>query len=254
MPDQKNSADGAERFHFADFTWANYRRLLTLAKGVYEFRDYASIEQDGRFVLWRHDVDFSLRGALKLAELEFQAGTAATYFLLLRSRFHNLLDEGSRDMAARIAALGHEIGLHFEYSYYGALTENELVERLGREKEILEGVTGKGIRCFSFHMPSEATQRFSKPEYAGLLNVDSDRVRTHVDHCSDSNGYWRHRRLEDVLRKGESERLQVLTHPVWWQDEPMSPADRLRRCVEERAQELTLWYDTVARKAGREVI
>ena len=251
MSATENSAGIAERYHFSDFTWANYRKLLTLAKGVYEFRDYASSDQGGRFVLWRHDVDFSPRGALRFAELESEEGTTATYFFLLRSRFYNLLDEGSRDVVARIAALGHEVGLHFEYDYHGALGEAGLVDRLREEKEILEAVTGTEVRAFSFHMPTEATLRFTERTYAGLLNVDSEYFRSHVDHCSDSNGYWRHRRLEDVLRETESDRLQVLTHPVWWQYEPMPPAERLRLCVDQSGREMLAWYERVASESGR---
>jgi hypothetical protein len=43
-----------------------------------------------------------------------------------------------------------------------------------------------------------------------------DYFRQEVGYCSDSNGYWRVRRLEDVLREAKDERLQVLTHAEWW--------------------------------------
>ena len=52
---------------------------------------------------------------------------------------------------------------------------------------------------------------------------------TRYDYVSDSNGYWRFRRLDAVLADADVERLHVLTHPEWWPPEPMSPRARLER-------------------------
>ena len=54
----------------------------------------------------RHDVDLSLDAALRLAELEAEAGAQATYFLMTRSVFYNLASpEGERTLARL-----HELG------------------------------------------------------------------------------------------------------------------------------------------------
>ncbi|MBT5716894.1 MAG: hypothetical protein HOI70_08280, partial [Opitutae bacterium] len=55
-------------------------------------------------------------------------------------------------------------------------------------------------------------------------------------YVSDSNGYWRYRRLWDVLQKSQDSCLQVLTHPVWWQEKPMPPRQRIFRSVYGRAK------------------
>jgi hypothetical protein len=70
----------ADRYHFSDFTRENFRRLLRLARERYTFRTYANFARDERFLLWRHDVDFSPHAARKLAEIEADEGIVATLF------------------------------------------------------------------------------------------------------------------------------------------------------------------------------
>jgi len=67
-------------------------------------------------------------------------------------------------------------------------------------------------------------------------------------HCSDSNGYWRFKRLEDVLMDRSIDKLQVLTHPVWWQDEVSSPRARVHRSIDQRASNLKdRYHDRLAK-------
>jgi hypothetical protein len=58
--------------------------------------------------------------------------------------------------------------------------------------------------------------------------------------------------LYEVLLRGEDERLQVLTHPEFWQEEVMSPKERIARCADGRAEKAKQWYDQVVRAYGRE--
>ncbi|KDC30925.1 hypothetical protein L505_0136 [Bordetella bronchiseptica F4563] len=90
--------------------------------------------------------------------------------------------------------------------------------------------------------------------YAGLLNTYSEFFRDQVGYCSDSNGYWRHRRLADVLEQAADHSLQVLTHPGWWVDEAMSPRDRIARCAEGRAAATMRKYDEDLACFGRDNI
>ena len=64
---------------------------------------------------------------------------------------------------------------------------------------------------------------------AGLPNAYAAALEARYDYVSDSNGYWRFRRLDAVLADADVERLHVLTHPEWWPPEAMSPRARLER-------------------------
>ena len=244
--------NNAEYYHFADFTLENYRRLLGLAREKYPFRTYQDFDPDQRFLIWRHDVDFSPRAALEMARIEAAEGLQITYFVLLHSQFYNLLEKAESNCIHEILGLGHDLGLHFDCSYYAMNGEEELEELLGRERRMLEDTFGLPIHAFSFHNPTPAILCFDRGRYAGLTNTYSDFFKNREDYCSDSNGYWRFRRLEEVLREGQDERLQVLTHPIMWPATVMSPRQRVYRCVEEMAVRAKLYYDELLREARRE--
>ena len=232
-----------EQYHFADFTRDNYRRLLRLAKTKYPFTTYPKADFGGRFVLWRHDVDMSIHASLKLAEIEADEGVTSTYFLNAHCHYYNLFEPEVRDRVKRIIALGHAIGLHFDHNFHGVNSVPALESALAIERRWLQELYGAEVDAFSFHDPGPFTQTCRADRYAGLINCYSERFHAAVGYCSDSNGYWRHRRLEDVLTAAADERLQVLTHPEWWQDTPMSPRQRVQLCIDGRSAYLTRRYD-----------
>ena len=242
----------SRRCHFADFTRANYAALVRMALGAYPARTYKDFSGEARFVLWRHDVDFSLHSALKLAQIEAGQGLVATYFLLPHSEFYNLLERECAGIARSILALGHRLGLHLDHRFWQVKDEPALVRVLAVEKKLLEDCFEQEVEAFSFHVPDDASARFGGDSYAGLVNAYSAYFKSSVGYCSDSNGYWRHRRLEDVLRERRDAKLQVLTHPEYWQDTVMSPRERVERCIRGRADKTREWYRDILQKTGRE--
>jgi hypothetical protein len=240
------------RYHFADFTFENYRRLISIAKSNYRFRTFTDFNKEERFILWRHDVDFSPEGAVKMAAIEADEGIVATYFFCVRSNFYNLLEERVADCVKDIERHGHWIGLHFDSSRYEIEKEEELEACLHKEKMVFREFFNQEMRVFSFHMMPSSGVPYQRSAYAGMINMHSRVFRSGMGYCSDSNGYWRFRRLEDVLAEANEERLQVLTHPVWWQDDIMSPRERLLKCIEERAKDNLNWYEKIVKEYGRE--
>lgn len=255
MCNQENKQiTNAEKYHFADFTRDNYRHLLRLAKKNYVFRTFDNYKDHERFVIWRHDVDFSPHAARKLAIIEAEEGVQATYFLLLHSEFYNLLECEITACVKDIMKLGHVIALHVDSLYYKLENKIELCTVLKREKRIIEETFQSSINVFSFHITTPFAVMCNKPTYAGLINAHSRFLRDRVGYCSDSNGYWRFRRLEDVLGAASDKRLQVLTHPELWTDTVMSPKERVWRCIEGRAEKTKHWYDQILKEHGRENI
>src|SRR5947208_126656 len=106
----------AEKDHtinFSDFTETSYKNLLKIAQSEYRFSRYIN-RLEGKHVLWRHDIDFSMHRALRLAQLEKEAGVISTYFLYPHSLFYNFLSRSVIDLVLKIIELGHDIGLHFD--------------------------------------------------------------------------------------------------------------------------------------------
>lgn len=95
----------------ADFQLLNLHSLLEeLLVKKYEFRsfrDHVSSQKDNT-VLLRHDVDLKPENSLATAKLEHSLGIKGTYY------FRIIPQTLKPDIIKDIAALGHEIGYHYE--------------------------------------------------------------------------------------------------------------------------------------------
>ena len=144
-------------------------------------------------LLLRHDVDLSLDGALRVAELEAGAEWPATYFLMTESVFYNLASPEGEAAIERLRALGHRVGLH-------------AVHPRARLDERFDPV-------LAWHNPD--------PEYMsapvdGVANVMEPRFFSSETYRSDSNQHWRHGCPHEELARGSFPWLQLLTHPEIW--------------------------------------
>jgi peptidoglycan/xylan/chitin deacetylase (PgdA/CDA1 family) len=237
-----------------DFTVKSYRELLAIAKQAYAFVCYNAIPWGQRFVLWRHDCDYSLNRAHALARVEAEEGVRATYFLNLHCEFYNLFEKGQHRLVREIIEMGHEIGLHFDAAFHDISDEEKLEQQVGAEAQLLERLYGVKPSAFSFHNPVAAHMSCEAETYGGVVNCYSRRLKTEIPYCSDSNGYWRFRRLQDVLTNANDPCLQVLTHPGWWQETAMPPRRRIFRSVYGRAKATMRLYDAGLDAHGRQNI
>jgi hypothetical protein len=219
----------------SDFTTKSYRRLLSLAKMNYKFVSYKSIPWGEKFINWRHDCDISLNRAYALAKIESEECIKATYFLNPHCEFYNIYEKSQYDLVIKIIEMGHEIGLHFDPAFSQPTNEKELGQQIYYESKLLTDLFGVEPSAFSFHNPIPAIMSYDAEIYGGLINCYSRRFKTEVSYCSDSNGYWRYRRLNQVLSDATEPCLQVLTHPDWWQENSMPPRQRIFRSVYGRA-------------------
>jgi len=245
-------------YYFEDFTETEYCRLLRLAKSNWRLIEYKDYQQPGKVCLWRHDVDFSIHRALRLAQIEAEEQISATYFIHLHSEFYNPFEADNARLIHKILALGHTLGLHFDPSFYVEClqTNQQILTYLKFEQQILAKIFQTKIDIFSLHNPDIGNwlDTINQTEVEGLINTYGQYFRDNYGYCSDSNGYWRFRRLRQVLETADDERLQVLTHPVWWVPEPMSPRQRINRCIEGRAAHTGANYDRLLALNNRENI
>ena len=99
-----------------DFTLNAYKSLLqNLQKSAYvffTFEEYCTkkseCKTEQKLVILRHDVDLKPENSLQTAKIENQLGIKATYY------FRVIPDSNNPDIIKSIAALGHEIGYHYE--------------------------------------------------------------------------------------------------------------------------------------------
>lgn len=95
-----------------DFTLKIYKQLLEIIlKNGYHFftfEDWCSNRAFGKYVILRHDVDLKAINSLHTAEVEHSLGIRASYY------FRVVPQSNQPEIISKIAALGHEIGYHYE--------------------------------------------------------------------------------------------------------------------------------------------
>lgn len=239
------------KYHFGDFTRKNFAKILKEAKKNFKFVNYGKEKAVKNTIYLRHDIDFSVNSALALAKIENRLKIKATYFILPHSDFYNLLEPEIFSIIKNIIKLGHNIGLHFDSQFYGIKDEKTLESVLSLEKEFFGKLFNIKIDVFSFHNPDKFALSCRKYRYSGMINTYAEFFNNEVSYISDSNGYWRHNRLGDVLKSGNDKPIQILLHPEWWQEKVMSPKERVWRCIDGRAAKTKVKYIAILKKFKR---
>ena len=199
------SRDFLPKIFATNFTYETYSALLERLRAQgYTFPSLSEagglLERDGLFVLLRHPVDFDIEKAVRMAEVESSLGISATYFFDLRSTHYNLLSAESTALVERILSLGHRIGLSSGASE--------------REATVVEQWFG----CRVETAPALSDGR--------------------LWHASDVNGRWTPGPPEESDAFRQKRPMDLLVHPIWWNEQPAVPYETLMRYIDRRKEHL----------------
>lgn len=241
-----------EEYFFDDFTENNYRAMLRLAKSKFEFLFLGENKKQSQGILWRHDIDHSIERALQMAKIEAEEDIKSTYFLYLHSEMYSIFEKETLSQIQEILSLGHRIGLHFDITFYAPQNAEDVVDNIEFEKNIIERLLSLNLGYISFHFPQFENHliNWRQESFCGMINTYSQSITDNYEYISDSNGFWRFKRLEDVLKTSTKD-LHVLIHPLWWVPTPMSPRARVQLCIDHRAAKMSENYETFTKNNGR---
>jgi hypothetical protein len=213
------------------FTYDHYQDILALAKQTYAigpFREYKELAENKKYIILRHDIDFSIDSALIMAALEHNMGIRSTYFILLHSTFYNPLTEDSIKKLSEFVEMGHEIGLHYDPNF--AMVQNEV--------ELLTGYLDTKIQVIAKHRPATNKKDIEKPR--GLIDAYDPKFTKEIKYISDSAQYWREGCM--CHHVGVDDKMQILVHPEWWGEKTLS-SDNI----------LTLIKSSINKDVGRRI-
>lgn len=100
-----------------DFTIKTYRQLLQALQNkgflFHTFSEYLKIKDEASsatslLIILRHDVDLMPHNSLRFAEIQHEMGIKGSYY------FRAVPESWDEEVILKIAALGHEIGYHYE--------------------------------------------------------------------------------------------------------------------------------------------
>jgi len=226
------------------FSYGHYRQALEAARSNYAFAVFDDPPADGRpFILLRHDVDFSLDAALRMARIESELGVHSTYLVLLHAHYNVLGPPGFAQLR-EIVGLGHRLGLHYDLAFY-ARNGLSASETIRRESAVLEDRFGTPVSLVAEHNPGRVP-RPADLDFGPLLDAYSPDFTREIEYLSDSCQSWRQGCFCGFLDPSRHQRLQVLVHPLWWSEDGRSADEALRDHTAARV--------TAAREEERRVL
>ncbi len=215
-----------------DFSYGAYGELLDLLLETRTnlcFQDTNDGKLESSCVVLRHDIDYSPEAALRMAEFEAQRGVRSTYFLLFSSSYYNLFEVEQSSFPERLVALGHEVGLHYDVQSLEKLKRpgQHGHEELYKQAEMLSALAGKDVKSISMHNPSiSGVDPYARTDFINAYDVKYIRD---ISYFSDSCGAWRDDFVACVQENSFPRQLQLLIHPIFWQEESRSRWATLER-------------------------
>ncbi len=200
------------------FSQKKYLELIEFFKNLnYEFKFFHNRILPTRNIILRHDVDIDIDSALLISKIEKALGVRSTFFFLISSNLYNVLTRENQKKILEINKLGHEIGLHFDFSIYGGLKNNQINKKIILQKNILENIIEEKIKTISIHRPGDIKNLKKRLNICSLINVYSKKFTGDINYFSDSKGNWNYGfpPYLEIFKK-QKQSIQLLTHPIWW--------------------------------------
>ena len=188
---------------------------------------------ESRTLYLRHDIDFDVDYALRMARAEHAIGVTATYFFMLTSDSYNLLSASNVERVKQIADLGHKISVH-----YDPLAHEDLVLGLAHEAHLFESAFGQKVDLVSIHRPSPALLAH-QGKIGTIAHTYQPQFTQDMFYCADSQGRWRFGSPLESEAFKERKAIHLLVHPIWWIGQGSDPQSLLDGYVDDRIKRFT---------------
>jgi hypothetical protein len=206
------------RDSFDDAAYWELMARIAATHRVVRFAAFREGEVEAPFCILRHDVDYSPRAALRLAEQEADRGVRATYFLLAGTGYYNLLAPEHAHVARTLARLGHEVALHYDVNSFTPFPAEAWPRLLRAQAALLSELAGAPVVSIAMHQPALNGADPFRDMDLGFLNAYDDRFTLDAAYVSDSCRAWRNSGWEMVTSGIFPPRLHLCLHPINWSE------------------------------------
>tara|TARA_R110001583_G_scaffold157797_2_gene309704 strand:+ start:433 stop:1176 length:744 start_codon:yes stop_codon:yes gene_type:complete len=229
------------------FSYNEYRNIITLIQQYLPIVDFADVTiTTDNFCVIRHDIEFSIDRAAKLAEVENKLGISTTYTVQLRNNTYNALSEKNIEQIHYIKSLGHCIALHQNPPY---MSEKDLKEYVLKDIETLEHYYGFEVDRYAFHRPKQEQLAmyldipgkincYGKEYFHYFKGAEHRNLKDfNVTYLADSNHQWKYGHPIAIDFDTVS-KLQLNTHPFSWTERGYENYGNFLSLIEERKKEM----------------
>lgn len=204
-------------------SYENYRKILKNIKNSGKYKDFIEAKSAEQFLILRHDIEFSVERAYRMAMIEQEEGIASTYFLQITSNAYNAFSENNLFLLKEMISAGHFIGLHYH------LSENlemlHIRDDIRDQIRIMSEFLKYQVDRFSIHRPVEESKyydiniegiinAYSKEFFSHVVDVMPE-VRLDIKYIADSKHRWNYG-CPDKKTIAMHPKIQLLIHPYSW--------------------------------------
>jgi len=228
------------------FSYDEYINIVNTIKKSRKIFDFSEInDKVDKFIVIRHDVEFSLERAYNLALLESnELGINSSYFFQIRNNNYNLFSQKNIEIIKKIEKMGHKIGLHV---HLGKLDNIESLDTyVTHDLRCMESFLDMPIDRFSYHRPSNKILSLNL-EIKNKINVYHSRYfcfkenikeneKLKIKYIADSMHKWKYG-YPDEKTINENDKLQLLFHPYSWTDKGYDNDENFSKLIEEKLEE-----------------
>ena len=239
------------------FSFEDYKNIIRIIKSTDRYMDYHKALTSDKFILMRHDVEYSVERAYELAKVESSMDFTSTFFFQWTNNSYNILSRKNKDLIKDMHERGHTIGLHFALN--GMTDMEQIRKQIVKEIDILNSMFEFKMDTFSIHRPSKDVLR-ENIKLPGIINAYQDEFFTFaenvtestpvsVKYLSDANHIWRYG-YPDEKNILENDKVQILTHPFAWCKKGYDNFENYKSLIKEKYVELVNSVDNECKDFG----
>ena len=244
------------------FSYIEYENIISLVKMNLPIMDFSDItDETEKFCVLRHDIEFSIDRALKIAEIEKSLGISSTYTVQLRNNTYNALSQKNIDIIRKINNMGHKIGLHQNPPM---MNDEKLIKYILKDIETLEHYYGFEVDRYAFHRCGSNPEILKRyVEIPNKINCYDKKFfhyfkgntpkKLRVYYIADSNHKWKYGHPLE-LNFNKVNKIQLLTHPYSWTEDGFDNYSNYLTLIRERKVELVESMDTETRTFPKELL
>lgn len=176
----------------------------------YSARFFTDNIQEKNDLILRHDIDFDIGLAKKIAIQEHDLGICSTFFFLMRSPFYNILEKENFESINLIKELGHEISIHFDSNYY-----SDIKKGVEYELSLFNELFGIEPKIISIHRPDELFIK-NKIDIGGIAHTYEPKYFHDIKYIADSRGSFRYGHPFESKEFKNNYSIHLCIHPIWW--------------------------------------
>ena len=242
------------------FSYNEFKNLIGIVHQNLPIVDYTDVKDNtDKFCILRHDIEFSIDRAYKLAKIEKELGVVSTYTVQVRNNTYNALSEKNIDLISKIKELGHHIGLH--QNPPSSMKLDTLKDYIMRDITILENCYGFEIDRFAFHRPKkeylncyiELDNKINCYDKKFFHFFENKPESLEILYLADSNHKWKYGYPLD-FNFSKINKLQLLTHPFSWSNSGGDNYGNFVTLIRERNDELVNSMNTETNTFPKELL